>query len=63
MVIWLTNFLIFGLWYWELDRGGPGNAQPDATGRRTSSFRQMNDDRIDAARLAAEVHRLRCTSR
>jgi uncharacterized membrane protein len=24
MVIWLTNVLIFALWYWELDRGGPG---------------------------------------
>ena len=22
--IWLTNVAIFGLWYWELDRGGPG---------------------------------------
>jgi uncharacterized membrane protein len=22
--IWLTNILIFSLWYWELDRGGPG---------------------------------------
>ena len=22
--IWFTNVLIFGLWYWELDRGGPG---------------------------------------
>jgi uncharacterized membrane protein len=22
--IWLTNILIFALWYWELDRGGPG---------------------------------------
>ena len=21
--IWLTNVIIFGLWYWELDRGGP----------------------------------------
>jgi uncharacterized membrane protein len=21
--IWLTNILIFSLWYWELDRGGP----------------------------------------
>jgi hypothetical protein len=21
--IWLTNVLVFGLWYWELDRGGP----------------------------------------
>src|SRR5947209_7825083 len=23
-LIWLTNVIIFGLWYWELDRGGPG---------------------------------------
>jgi uncharacterized membrane protein len=22
--IWLTNIVIFSLWYWELDRGGPG---------------------------------------
>lgn len=22
-VIYLTNVLVFGLWYWELDRGGP----------------------------------------
>ena len=28
--IWLTNVVVFGLWYWELDRGGPAarlNAQ------------------------------------
>ena len=26
--IWLTNVLVFALWYWELDRGGPvGRAQ------------------------------------
>ena len=23
MAIWLTNVLIFALWYWQLDRGGP----------------------------------------
>jgi uncharacterized membrane protein len=23
--IWLTNVIIFGLWYWELDRGGPAS--------------------------------------
>jgi hypothetical protein len=22
-VIWLTNMIVFSLWYWELDRGGP----------------------------------------
>jgi len=21
--IWITNVIVFGLWYWELDRGGP----------------------------------------
>ena len=21
--IWLTNIVVFGLWYWEFDRGGP----------------------------------------
>lgn len=21
--VWLTNVVVFGLWYWELDRGGP----------------------------------------
>ncbi len=23
--IWLTNVIVFGLWYWELDRGGPAH--------------------------------------
>ncbi|MBV9533997.1 MAG: hypothetical protein JO321_01150 [Solirubrobacterales bacterium] len=23
LALWLTNVLLFGLWYWELDRGGP----------------------------------------
>ena len=23
VAIWLTNVIVFGLWYWELDRGGP----------------------------------------
>lgn len=33
--VWLTNIIVFGLWYWELDRGGPaarqlpGHRQPD----------------------------------
>jgi hypothetical protein len=22
-VLWVTNVLLFGLWYWQLDRGGP----------------------------------------
>lgn len=33
VAIWLTNLLIFALWYWQLDRGGPANRlrNPDPT--------------------------------
>ena len=43
--IWLTNIVVFGLWYWEFDRGGPGaraqalNPYPDFL------FPQMTDQR------------------
>ena len=32
IVLWVTNVLLFGLWYWELDRGGPAERilNPDA---------------------------------
>ena len=59
MLIWLTNFLIFGLWYWEIDRGGPGQrAWPEKTRQPDFLFPQMTDDSDRAARLAAAVHRL-----
>ena len=36
-VLWLTNVLIFGIWYWELDGGGPAHrlaqAKRDETAR------------------------------
>jgi uncharacterized membrane protein len=47
VLIWLTNFLLFALWYWELDRGGPGKR---AAGQDTAPdflFPQMSDDRIE----------------
>jgi hypothetical protein len=28
--IWLTNVLVFGLWFWELDGGGPAIRERDA---------------------------------
>ena len=37
VLIWLTNFLIFALWYWEIDRGGPGRRPPATMARPTSS--------------------------
>ena len=47
MLIWLTNFLIFALWYWELDRGGPGKRAAGHDGAPDFLFPQMSDDRIE----------------
>jgi hypothetical protein len=35
-VLWVTNVLIFGIWFWELDRGGPEVRCRD--GRRPPDF-------------------------
>ena len=35
-MLWVTNVLIFAIWFWELDRGGPGNRAPD--GRQSPDF-------------------------
>lgn len=45
-LIWLTNVLIFGLWYWQIDRGGPGRRAAGHDGAPDFLFPQMNDDRI-----------------
>lgn len=47
MLIWLTNFMIFALWYWELDRGGPGRRAAGSDGPPDFLFPQMSDDRIE----------------
>ena len=47
MLIWLTNFLIFALWYWELDRGGPGKRAAGQDEAPDFLFPQMSDDRIE----------------
>jgi uncharacterized membrane protein len=46
-LIWLTNFLIFALWYWEMDRGGPGRRAAGRDGAPDFLFPQMSDDRIE----------------
>jgi hypothetical protein len=46
VVIWGTNLLIFTVWYWELDRGGPlppGEERPAVA--PDFLFPQMTDDR------------------
>jgi uncharacterized membrane protein len=41
--IWLTNIIIFSLWFWDLDRGGPG-ARAEAINQHPDfMFPQMGD--------------------
>ncbi|MGO9488959.1 MAG: hypothetical protein ACLQBB_08025 [Solirubrobacteraceae bacterium] len=47
VLIWLTNFLIFGLWYWELDRGGPGKRAAAHDEAPDFLYPQMSDDTIE----------------
>ncbi len=39
--IWLTNVIAFSLWYWELDRGGPGRRSEGARDYPDFMFAQM----------------------
>ena len=40
IALWVTNVLLFGLWYWELDRGGPVTRALDPTRSRISCSRR-----------------------
>ena len=39
--VWLTNVLVFALWYWELDRGGPDDRSRPVHRRPDFLFPQM----------------------
>ena len=41
--IWLTNVVVFGLWYWEFDRGGPGARAEALDPYPDFLFPQMSD--------------------
>jgi hypothetical protein len=45
VVLWVTNVLLFGLWYWELDRGGPMERSTTGGGLPDFLFPQMTDQR------------------
>jgi uncharacterized membrane protein len=47
VLIWLTNVMIFGLWYWEVDRGGPGKRAAGNDDAPDFLFPQLTDDRIE----------------
>ena len=41
LVIYVTNIIIFALWYWEMDGGGPDKRAIDMTSRDDFIFPQM----------------------
>jgi len=41
--IWLTNMVVFSLWYWEFDRGGPGSRAEALDPYPDFLFPQMTD--------------------
>ncbi|HUA04286.1 MAG TPA: hypothetical protein VMB27_10310 [Solirubrobacteraceae bacterium] len=45
VVLWCTNVLLFGLWYWETDRGGPVAREKDERDLPDFLFPQMTDPR------------------
>jgi uncharacterized membrane protein len=44
--IWLTNVIVFALWYWEWDRGGPASRAAGARPYPDFLFPQMQDPGI-----------------
>jgi hypothetical protein len=47
VVLWVTNVLLFGLWFWQLDRGGP-LARRAAPGPPDFLFPQMSEPKLAA---------------
>jgi hypothetical protein len=43
IVLWCTNVLLFGLWYWEVDRGGPAARAKHERDTPDFLFPQMTD--------------------
>ncbi len=49
--LWLSNVLVFGLWYWHLDGGGPNERQEHPQfGSRSFVFPQMQTEKSERER-------------
>jgi len=58
--LWLTNVLVFALWYWRLDDGGPtARERSHEFGSRSFLFPQMQIEKIERGRLMVEHWRPR----
>ena len=47
-VIWLTNVIVFGLWYWDLDRGGAAARAHGSTVKPAFVFPEMSNAELVA---------------
>jgi uncharacterized membrane protein len=45
-VLWVTNVLLFAVWYWEMDRGGPVARYENASALVDFQFPQMDDPEL-----------------
>jgi hypothetical protein len=53
--LWLTNVLVFALWYWRLDGGGPtARRQHHEFGSRSFVFPQMQIEKIERGRFECQ---------
>ena len=53
--LWLTNVLVFALWYWRLDGGGPKVREArHEFGSRSFVFPQMQIEKAERAKFGAE---------
>jgi hypothetical protein len=53
--VWLTNIIVFGLAYWELDRGGPvSRTQLPRAQLPLADFRFSQDENDDAVQEVAD---------
>jgi hypothetical protein len=48
IVLWVTNVLLFGLWYWEIDRGGPLARELGTERKPDFLFPQMTEKRYSS---------------
>jgi len=56
--LWMTNILVFALWYWRLDGGGPRRREAEqAYGSRSFVFPQMQIEKSERKHFSVEVWR------
>jgi len=53
-LLWLSNMLVFSLWYWELDGGGPHNRHPGLAASSDFLFPQVQAGSQRAAHWCPE---------